>query len=246
MPEPLGNAGRPVPSRETSSTLSLHADSAGDRLPPLPSVERLTTYLRSLVEMRIAGTETVSSAEIERSTGINAAQFRKDLSHFGDFGKPGVGYSVEELEIRISRILKIHELQPILLIGAGNLGAALVGYPGLEEHKFHIVAAFDKSPAKIGRRIGSGMEVFDFDRLGEVNRDIGARMAILAVPPLAAQSVADVAIAQGVSAILNFAPVLLRVPRHVIVRNVSFLQELAVLSYHLSEGTADSARKGMK
>ena len=218
------------PTTETSAT----PDSSGERV-PIPTLERLTTYLRCLVEMRAIGIETVSSAEIERNTGINAAQFRKDLSYFGEFGKPGVGYSVAELENRISRILKIHELQPILLIGAGNLGAALVGYPGLEEHKFHIVAAFDNSPSKVGKHIGNGMEVLDFARLGEINSGVAARMAILAVPQGAAQAVADVAIAHGVRAILNFAPVMLRVPRHVVVRNVSFLQELAVLSYHLSE-----------
>ncbi len=235
MPENLEIVRQPVPGNMTTDTAT-PPDGSGERV-PIPTLERLTTYLRCLVEMRATEIETVSSAEIERNTGINAAQFRKDLSYFGEFGKPGVGYSVAELENRISRILKIHELQPILLIGAGNLGAALVGYPGLEEHKFNIVAAFDNSPAKIGKRIGSGMEVLNFARLGEINAGVSARMAILAVPQNAAQAVADVAIAHGVRAILNFAPVLLRVPRHVIVRNVSFLQELAVLSYHLSEST---------
>ncbi|MBC8143324.1 MAG: redox-sensing transcriptional repressor Rex, partial [Armatimonadetes bacterium] len=186
-------------------------DNLSERV-PIPTLERLTTYLRSLIEISATGMETVSSAQIERQTGINAAQFRKDLSYFGEFGKPGVGYSVEELEARISRILKIHERQPILLIGAGNLGAALIGYPGLEEHRFHVVAAFDNSPAKIGTRIGGNMEVLDFARLGEINRVAGARMAILAVPQTAAQGVADAVIAHGVRAILNFAPVLLRVP----------------------------------
>lgn len=212
--------------------------------PPIPTVERLTTYLRCLIEMRTAGIETVSSADIERHTGINAAQFRKDLSHFGEFGKPGVGYSVGDLETRISRTLQIHESQPILLVGAGNLGAALVGYPGLEEHRFHIVAAFDNAPAKIGGRLAGGMEIQDFARFGEINALLHARMAILAVPIKAAQGVADSVIQGGVRAILNFAPVLLRVPGGVIVRNVSFLQELAVLSYHLSgSGAAEENGK---
>lgn len=208
-------------------------DAANNLRKPTPTLERLTTYLRCLIDLRSAGTDTISSAQIEQQTGINAAQFRKDLSHFGDFGKPGVGYDVGELEKRISRILQIHRVQPILLIGAGNLGAALLGYPGLREHNFHIVAAFDNDAQKIGKRFGD-MEIMDYKRLGEVNQTVDAQMAILAVPTLAAQGVADDLIPHGIRALLNFAPILLRVPPHVVVRNVSFLQELAVLSYHLS------------
>ena len=240
MPDIVESAKKTALTDTNLNSPSPSLDALGDRV-PIPTLERLTTYLRSLVGMSSAHIETVSSAEIERSTGINAAQFRKDLSYFGEFGKPGVGYSVAELESRISRILKIHELQPILLIGVGNLGAALVSYPGLEEHKFRIVAAFDNSPHKIGTTIGNNLEVLDFARFGEINAEFGARMAILAVPQMAAQAVADVAIANGIRAILNFAPVLLRTPKQVIVRNVSFLQELAVLSYHLSESNQSTS-----
>ena len=98
--------------------------------------------------------ETISSTDVEKQTGINAAQFRKDLSYFGEFGKPGVGYNVVELQSRIARILKIDRMQPIIVIGAGNLGSALIGYPGLREHKFHIAAAFDTDPAKVGQTPG--------------------------------------------------------------------------------------------
>ena len=199
---------------------------------PIPTLERLTTYLRCLIDLGTGDVQTISSAEIERYTGINAAQFRKDLSYFGEFGKPGVGYNVAELESRIARILQIHKIQPIVLIGAGNLGAALLGYPGLKEHKFHIVAAFDSDPAKIGNRLWD-KEVLDYGRLAEVNQVIGARIAILAVPASAAQAATESAIAAGIRSFLNFAPINLRVPADVVVRNVSFLQELAVLSYHL-------------
>lgn len=201
---------------------------------PIPTLERLTTYLRCLIDAAATGLETTSSAQIEQQTGISAAQFRKDLSYFGEFGKPGVGYNIAELEGRIARILQIHRLQPIILIGAGNLGSALVAYPGLQEHKFHVVAVFDTDPNKIGKRIW-GMDILDFSRLGEINHKVGAKMAILAVPASAAQSAADSAIEHGIRAILNFAPIILKVPPHVVVRNVSFLQELAVLSYHLTE-----------
>ena len=201
---------------------------------PTPTLERLTTYLRCLVDLGASGVRTISSAQIEEHAGVSAAQFRKDLSYFGEFGKPGVGYQVAELENRIVRILQLHKLQPILLVGAGNLGSALASYPGLEEHKFHIVALFDTDPEKIGKRV-LGMDIIEFSRLGEINEALQARIAILAVPASAAQAAADSAIQSGVRALLNFAPTPLKVPAGVVVRHVSFLQELAVLSYHLTE-----------
>ncbi|MBV9848507.1 MAG: redox-sensing transcriptional repressor Rex [Armatimonadetes bacterium] len=204
---------------------------------PIPTLERLATYLRFLIDLEASQVETISSTDVEKQTGINAAQFRKDLSYFGEFGKPGVGYNVIELQNRIAGILKIDRMQPIILIGAGNLGSALIGYPGLREHKFHIAAAFDTDPAKIGRSQGE-LVIQDEARLREVNQALDARIAILCVPAAAAQAVAEEVIAAGVRVILNFAPIILRVPERVVVRNVSFLQELAVLSYHLSTDAA--------
>ncbi len=203
-----------------------------DHRVPIPTLERMATYLRLLSDLEAAEVHTISSTDIEEQTGINAAQFRKDLSYFGEFGKPGVGYRVSELHRRIARILKIHREQPMLLVGAGNLGSALVGYPGLREHKFIIAAVFDNNYAKIGRMLWDH-EILDVNRLKEVNKHIRARIGIIAVPASAAQEVADRLVDAGVTAILNFAPTILRVPPHVAVRNVSFLQELAVLSYHL-------------
>ena len=204
---------------------------------PIPTLERLATYLRYLIDLEASQVETISSTDVEKQTGINAAQFRKDLSYFGEFGKPGVGYNVVELQTRIARILKIDQMQPIIVIGAGNLGSALIGYPGLREHKFHIAAAFDSDPGK-DRAAAGGL---DHPGRGAVcarsMREIGARIAIICVPASAAQAVADAAIQAGVRVILNFAPIILKVPERVVVRNVSFLQELAVLSYHLSSDT---------
>lgn len=200
---------------------------------PIPTLERLATYLRYLIDLDATNVETISSTDVEKQTGINAAQFRKDLSYFGEFGKPGVGYNVTELQNRIARILKIDQMQPVVVIGAGNLGSALVGYPGLREHKFNIAAAFDNDPQKVGARHGE-LVVQHVSELGGRNAEIGARIAIIAVPAAAAQAVAEEAIAAGVRVILNFAPIILKVPERVMVRNVSFLQELAVLSYHLS------------
>ena len=203
---------------------------------PIPTLERLATYLRYLIDLEASQVETISSTDVEKQTGINAAQFRKDLSYFGEFGKPGVGYNVVELQARIARILKIDQMQPIMVIGAGNLGSALIGYPGLREHKFHIAAAFDKDPAKIGKPQGD-LVIQDETHLRQINGKVSARIAILCVPASAAQAVAEEAIAAGVRVILNFAPIILRVPERIVVRNVSFLQELAVLSYHLSSET---------
>lgn len=206
---------------------------AGAGRVPVPTLERLTTYLRCLIDAGASGLETISSAQIEQLSGIGAAQFRKDLSYFGEFGKPGVGYSVADLGSHLARILQIEHVQPIVLIGAGNLGSALASYPGLEEHKFRIVAIFDNDPRKVGSLL-HGMEIFDIARLPEWSSANGARIAILAVPGEAAQSAADQLVRNGVRAILNFAPSVLKTQNGVVVRNVSFLQELAVLSYQMT------------
>lgn len=211
---------------------------------PVPTLERLATYLRYLIDLEHEQVETISSAEVEEQTGVNAAQFRKDLSYFGEFGKPGVGYNVADLQSRIARILKIDQEQRVLLIGAGNLGSALVGYPGLKEHRFNLVAVFDNNYAKIGRNLWD-LEILDIARIKEINARLRARIAIVAVPRAAAQAVTDQLIEAGVNAILNFAPTILRVPDHVVVRNVSFVQELAVLSYHLSTEHPENERRQM-
>ncbi len=207
---------------------------------PIPTLERLATYLRFLIDLEQCNVDTISSAEVERQTGINAAQFRKDLSYFGEFGKPGVGYNVSDLQSRIARILKVDVEQKVVLVGAGNLGSALVGYPGLKEHRFNLVAVFDNNYGKIGKPLWN-LEINDVAAIKDINSKLHARIAILAVPTNAAQRVADLLVDAGIDAILNFAPILLRVPAHVFVRNVSFLQELAVLSYHLTRDSDSDA-----
>ena len=207
---------------------------------PVPTLERLATYLRYLIDLEQDHVSTISSGEVEDQTGVNAAQFRKDLSYFGEFGKPGVGYDIADLQNRIARILKIDEEQRVILVGAGNLGAALVGYPGLKEHRFNVVAVFDNNPAKIGGKLWD-IEILDFATIRKKNAKLKAQIAILAVPRPAAQSVTDALIESGINAILNFAPTSLKTPDHVFVRNVSFVQELAVLSYQLSQDKEEAA-----
>ena len=200
---------------------------------PINTLERLATYFRYLNELLSSGVEMISSRHVEDATGIPATQFRKDLSYFGEFGRPGIGYNVRELHARIARILKVDTEQPVILVGAGNLGSALSGYAGLRRNNFHIVGVFDNSPHKIGYKLW-GLEIQDVERLKEANERLGAKIAIVTVPAIAAQSVVDRLVDAGIKVILNFAPTAIRVPEGVVVRNVCFIQELTVLSYHLT------------
>ena len=200
---------------------------------PIPTLERLATYLRYLNGLASSNVETISSAHIEQATGIHATQFRKDLSYFGEFGRPGIGYNVHDLQRRIARILKVEKEQFVILVGAGNLGAALVGYAGLRQHNFNIAAVFDNNYNKIGRKLWD-LEILDVNRMKEVNGSLCAKIAIISVPSEAAQEVSDRLVDAGIKVILNFAPTIVRVPNGVVMRDVCFIQELAVLSYHLA------------
>lgn len=206
---------------------------------PMPTLERLATYLRYLNDLEATGIDTISSAEMEEATSIHAAQFRKDLSYFGEFGRPGIGYNVCDLQARLAKILKVEKEQPVIMVGAGNLGSALVGFPTLRRHNFHIVAVFDNNYNKIGRRLWD-LEILDINHLRAENEALDARIAIVAVPASAAQVVTDLLVDAGIKVILNFAPTTIRVPEEVFVRNVCFMQELSVLSYHL---TGDDSRR---
>jgi redox-sensing transcriptional repressor len=201
---------------------------------PLPALERLATYIRCLMQLENEGVWTVSSQEMEKLTGVSAAQFRKDLSYFGEFGKRGIGYDVAELHRRIAQVLRIQEEQPVLLIGAGHLGSALIAYPGWKPYRFRIAAVFDKDPKKVGTRI-RGLAVRDVETLEPVNGEIGARMGIIAVPAWEAQNVADRLVRARVTGLINFAPTRLKVPEGVRVREVCFICELTVLSYLIQQ-----------
>ena len=209
---------------------------------PTPALERLVTYLTILTELKNRQVDTISSMEIEERTGINAAQFRKDLSYFGEFGRPGIGYDVTELRARICRILKLHRTQPVLLVGAGHLGSALVGYPALRDEGFHIVAAFDNNYKKIGKQLWD-LTIRDMSTIAEDNKHLEARIGIITVPAPAAQEVGERLVEANVLAILNFAPTVLNLAPDVIVRNVDFVQELAVLSFRLP-GDSESVEDG--
>ena len=199
---------------------------------PEPTIERLSAYLQCVRTLRAGEQQSAPSAEIARRTGIHAAQLRKDLSYFGEFGKPGLGYDLEALEAHLARIMGLDKERDVLLVGAGNLGRALSSYTGFGRRGFRIVAAFDVDAAKIGGALGA-CPVYDLAELKTVNARVKAEVGIVAVPTAAAQMAVDRLVAASVRAILNFAPVAVAVPEGITVRNVDLTSQMEILSYYL-------------
>jgi len=197
------------------------------------AVRRLSHYLRFLDEFEAAGQRTVSSGDLAERGGITSAQVRKDLSHFGSFGKRGTGYPVGALRERIVEILGLGRTWRVAVVGAGKLGAALFQYGGFRRQGFEVVAAFDTDPAKIGRRWGE-VVIDDVADLARVVRKRQIEIAIVTTPAEAAQDVADALVAAGIAAILNFAPRKLAVPLEVTLRDVSLTIELESLTFALT------------
>jgi len=197
------------------------------------TVRRLSLYLRFLDDFEGQGVETVSSDALAQRGGTTSAQVRKDLSFFGSFGKRGLGYYVPELAQRLRQILGLGRRYRVAMIGAGKIGSALVQYRGFTQRGFDIVAIFDNDPAKIGTQ-WNGLTVLPIDRLEQEFKAQQVDMAVLVTPGDAAQAVAERVVAQGVKAILNFAPVQLNVPDDVVVKTVNLALELETLSYALT------------
>ncbi len=200
---------------------------------PLTTIRRLSAYYRVLTHEELQSQQAVSSEDLSGLTGFSAAQVRRDMAYFGTFGKRGVGYSVALLRSELARILGIDRGWRLGLVGVGNLGRALLAYRGFADQGFEIVAAFDVDSAKVGTTAG-GVDIHEVARLDEIARTGGIDIALLAVPASAAQAVADIAVQAGVRAILNFAPVQLRVPEHVHLSNVDLSMEVEYLSYSLT------------
>ncbi|BAF59166.1 AT-rich DNA-binding protein [Pelotomaculum thermopropionicum SI] len=199
---------------------------------PEATITRLSVYSRFLERMDRNGIVTVSSGEIAEGVGVSSAQVRKDLAYFGEFGTRGVGYNVKDLMHYTSKILGLNEPWPIVLAGAGNLGFALCTYKGFNDRGFTIVGVFDNDLTKIGKKIVD-LEVYPPERMPEVIAKHKVRIGIIAVPARAAQEVADQMVKNGLQAILNFAPVVLNVPDHVLLRNVDLSVSLEVLTFNL-------------
>ncbi|MGQ9516808.1 MAG: redox-sensing transcriptional repressor Rex [Anaerolineae bacterium] len=195
-------------------------------------VSRLPLYLRALNFLAEEGVETISSAELAQRLGISSAQIRKDLSFFGEFGKQGTGYNVEFLRKKIKEILNLTRIWDVALVGAGDLGHALVHYGGFLGQGFRISLVFDNNPQKIGQEI-AGLIIQPANRIKELIRQHGIQIAIIAVPASAAQKVTDELVAAGVRAILNYAPITLKVPPDVHVQYIDPVTRLQHMTYYL-------------
>ncbi len=196
------------------------------------TVRRLSLYLRFLEEFEEQGVDTVSSEALATRGGTTSAQVRKDLSFFGSFGKRGLGYSVPELASRVRDILGLGKIYRVAVIGAGNIGVALVHFRGFEKHGFRVVSLYDADPKKIGRKRSNLIVRDQMSIEGDISQE-PIDIAILVTPASAAQELVDRLVQVGVKAVLNFAPVQLRVPDDVLVKNVSLALELEALSYGL-------------
>jgi redox-sensing transcriptional repressor len=200
---------------------------------PAGVIERLPLYLNVLIQLRQDGVATVSSARLGEMTDVNPAQIRRDLTYFGSFGRRGVGYDVVMLIDRIQKILGSDHTHRLVLVGAGNLGSAIANYNGLRKHGFIVSAVFDTDPARIGTRMGD-LVVSDANELERVVAEQEVKIGVLAVPPEAAQGVADRLAAVGIRVILNYTPVVVRVPAGVTLHNTDPVQELLHTLYYLS------------
>jgi redox-sensing transcriptional repressor len=194
---------------------------------------RLSLYLRGLQKLEAAGVKTISSQTFGERFGFSSAQIRKDLTLFGEFGIRGVGYDVENLKEHVMALLGIDRENLVILFGAGNLGQALAGYEGFNSGGFRIAALFDIDPEKIGTRLRNGIPILDRAAVPDFVRTTPVDIAVLAVPPEAAQKTAELAVSTGIRAILNFVPVQLQVPESVFVRNVELKISLETLSFYL-------------
>ncbi len=205
-------------------------------------MSRLPLYLNVLVDAAQSGTSTLSSDELASAAGLNSAKVRKDLSFLGSYGTRGVGYQVAELTDEISQVLGLTAERRTIIVGVGNLGAALASYGGFDRRGFEIAALLDADPAKIGTRVGAHVieDVADIDRIVDVR---GVTFAVLSTPGEHAQQAAERVVAAGVRAILNFAPIRLRLPDDVTVRTVDLSTELQILSFyeHMSKLTQAAA-----
>jgi redox-sensing transcriptional repressor len=196
-------------------------------------ISRLPVYLRALERLAQEGHEITSSHELGRQLGISSAQIRKDLSHFGGFGKQGTGYKIAYLREQLRQVLNVEHEWEIVLIGAGDLGSAVARYRGFAERGFHILYVFDSSPEKIGRQVGD-FTILPMEDLEKTIKGRGVQIAMVTVPAENAQDVAERLVACGVRAILNYAPINLNVPTTVHVQNIDPVLHLQRMTYYLS------------
>jgi len=197
---------------------------------PRKAVYRLSLYQRSLQRLKANKVSTVSSAALAKAAGVKPTQLRKDLTYFGQFGTRGLGYDVEALSNKLVEALGTTRLQPVILVGVGNLGSALLHYQGFAKEGFEILAAFDIEP---GKKHHFDIPVLPMGRMREFIRTKKIKMAVLSVPGTVSQEVANELVAAGIQGILNFSTIILQVPDGVVVNNVDLAMELENLSYFI-------------
>ena len=216
-----------------SQTPNSHVSARG--VIPDATVSRLPMYHRSLLSLTARGVLLVSSEELAEASGVSSAKLRKDLSFLGSYGTRGVGYEVEFLLYQIARALGLTQVWPVVIVGIGNLGNALAGYPGFASRGFSVVGLFDTDPNRVGETVtvaGKEIVVTDISKLPQVVLSSGASIGVIATPETAAQEVCDLMVRNGITSILNFAPVLIEVPAGVDVRRVDLATELQILAFH--------------
>jgi redox-sensing transcriptional repressor len=204
---------------------------------PAIAISRLSVYARNLAVLDEKGVEVISSGRLADICGVNPAQIRKDLAYFGGFGVRGLGYYVKELLFEIRKILGTDKEWRLGLVGVGNLGLALLRHTPFADRGYTFVAAFDKTPERIGIRIG-GIKVEPPKAINHVIEEKGIEIGVIAVKPKWAQEVADTLVRAGIYGILNFAPTEIRCPAHVCIENVDFSLKLDMLCYRLTSGAS--------
>lgn len=224
--------GRPAAIRGFSVS-----DVQQDQRIPQGVIERLPSYLNVLHHVRSEGSQTVSSARLSELAEVNAAQIRRDLAYFGQFGKRGVGYDVPLLIERIQRILGSDHVQRIAIVGAGNLGSAIAQYDGLRARGFVVAALFDADSRKVGTRVGD-LIVRPIEELARVVAEQSIPFGVIAVPSESAQEVADLLCAAGIRVILNYSTAFVHVPGEVTLHNTDPVRELLHTLYYLSRAEA--------
>jgi len=222
-------------SRRTKDDSTAERPTIGRRRISESTIHRLSIYYRALAALEGEGYHTVSSKDLARREKLTPAQVRKDLSFFGSFGTRGLGYPTKELKARIASILGIDRPWNVGLIGAGNIGSALVSYKEFQKQGFAIKAIFDNDQRKIGSN-HKGIVISDIKDLAAEVKKRKIEIVVIAVPSAAAQQACDVAVAAGIKAILNFAPINLKVPPGVILRTENMAMEIEYLSFYLSNG----------
>ena len=214
--------------------MNTNRDNPNQELPesqvPQAVISRLSLYLRELQRLVREGQETTSSTQLGSLFGFTDARVRKDLAYFGQFGYPGIGYRVEELITAIKGILGTDQSWEVIIVGIGNLGRALLGYKGFENQGFRIVGAFDSDSAKTDTQI-DGVPVYAIEHLADFVSGRKIRLAIIAVPAVAAQKVADQLVDAGIDGVVNFAPVTISLPKSIQLIGVDLAIELEQLSF---------------